>query len=128
MHAGLGGGGRDLLADEARADDDQAAALGQRGAQRAGVLERAQRVDVGEPVEQRQAARAAAGGDEQLLVAEGVAVVERDDAPRAVEGRGAGAEEQLDARGRRTRTAGRRPRPSSASALARTALESGGRS
>ena len=48
------------------------------------------------PSSSARRARAAAGGDEQLLVAEGVAVGERDDAPRAVEGRGAGAEEQLD--------------------------------
>ena len=88
--------GRDLLADEAGADDDQAPALGERGAQGAGVLERAQGVDVGEGVEQRQAARAAAGGDEQLLVADRVAVVERDDVPGAVEGRRASAEQQLD--------------------------------
>ena len=49
VHAGLRGGGRDLLADEARADDDEAPTPGERGAQRAGVLEGAQRVHAGKP-------------------------------------------------------------------------------
>ena len=89
--------GGDLLADEAGAHDGQPGARKERGPQGAGVGQRAQHVHVRASGEQRQPARAAAGGDDEIVVAELLTVLEPHTPPRHVEPRCAAPEQQLDA-------------------------------
>ncbi|GAA3118507.1 hypothetical protein GCM10020254_76910 [Streptomyces goshikiensis] len=74
------GGGGDFEADEAGADDEDGAAVDQRGPQVARVGEGAQPVDPGEPFRPGEVAGAAAGGEEEPVVAERAAVVEDEGA------------------------------------------------
>ena len=102
LDAEAAGGCGDLLADEAGADDRQSRPRRERLAQRVRVGERAQRMNVRAPGEHRQPPRAGAGGDDQLVVAELGAVLERDAPGGDVEPRRAAAEQQLDLVARRT--------------------------
>ena len=87
----------DLGADPAGADHDDRAAAVEPLAQRVGILDAAQ---VEHAVERfardREAARLGAGGEQQPVVAQPLAVVERHLADRRVQAHGRAAEPQLD--------------------------------
>ena len=88
-------GRRHLLADEARADDDQAGA-GVKRLQLASVARVAQREHVGTAVQQLEAASLGAGGDEQPVVGQLVAVVQHQAVIDRLQAHGVAAQAQLD--------------------------------
>ncbi len=93
----LAAGGRHLRADEARADhDDVPWARGERRAEREAVVEGAQREHAGHRLGAGQRAGARPGGDDEAVVVELLAVVERQRAAAQVERRGTSTEAPLD--------------------------------
>ena len=86
--AELAGGAGELEADEAAADDGDAGAGVEAGAEREGVVEGAQVGGAGGG--EREAAGGGAGGEEEAGVGEGGAVGEADGAGGAVDGDGLG--------------------------------------
>ena len=97
VEAALSGGGRDLGADPAGADHDDRAAAVQPLTQKVGVLDGAQ---VQHAVERcagdGKAARLGAGGEQQPVVAQPFAIVERHLADRCIEAHGGATEAELD--------------------------------
>ena len=87
---------RDLLTDEAGSDHDQPWSCGERLAQCAGVVARAQFIYVFVALGARQATWRAARGDQQLLERDPASARQLDLAPRGVESGHALAEQQLD--------------------------------
>lgn len=86
----------DLLTNEAGADHDQPCFCGERLAQCAGVVARAQFAHVFVALRARQATWCAARGDQQLPEREPASAGQQDLAPRGVESACALAEQQLD--------------------------------
>lgn len=97
VEAALPGRGCDLRADPAGADDDDRAAAIETCAERVGVLDTAQVEHAVERfAEDREATGLGAGGQQQPVVAQPLAVVERNLADRCVQAHGRATEAQLD--------------------------------
>ena len=97
VDAAVSGAGGDLEADPPAADDGQRRTFDQCRIQRVGVVDGAQVVHaVGVCAGDRRPARLRAGGQQQLVVAHGAAVGQRDGVRVRVDGRHLRAEPQLD--------------------------------